>query len=1314
MLITKGFPRDPITNPAGIFFRATGSIFPQLFNQHTLFVDMYIALNETIESMGLGCIIKGNIIVSDYLSLDNLDIEINLFNWSDHNPLWHRNGAPESEVIAFSRPKEMIVLNNMVEILPDRSVYAEPSILIYYLSDSAAVHYYSVRVRVFCINFDTIATIVGDNIYMSSPNAVTIFGSYPAYLWCQAFYRTAQFWEDLVFEVTGHFVSESSINVNSFISQITNEVWDGIMTISNVSKQRHINAIETLNYANELLTAKMLERNAAQIAYNASLDVLNEANSNVTSRRDALNNIRQQAAAFQPDISNMRMTLDHLCTPIQCPTTCLPVQNCATCTDTVVTRTFSECDTTCYEDLARSDDAGVNAVDCWEWNEVAFKQVEASCGWRSQDYIDYGCRSRSYNLTLLTSQQSSCTEPASDYPFVAERQPYNCSIPCESSPQLIDIEYICCSRNPCSIQLSQKDCLLFNHACSTYRYEVLVNGTHGMRGDAVTILRMEEKAEQDYNRALFAKLLAEHTVNWTRDMLNILDVEYRSTFAASLTAQNQLNNVTEEVINYVAVYGYLQSLPNNGFRSFDIINISFISYQNVTDQNSIIQLTIVYTISNESSSNVTAGVINGTYNFSNNNVKDLIVQDVMAMIVNSIVSQGHTVKRDVPRAKRQITPPNSNTVLKKFQNNCITLKNAEEMLQNLVASLSNLSSQFQSSYENLHNVINEVVMIQSNYSLSRDEGVMFINNETFTTLNNTEYLINSDAAQYLGINVATIQVNNSLDLTDAQGIIEQGLNQTRLSIENLGQRVFAEWAKQIRSIILGVQTGNCFSFGDCTILIVHEIQSIIASSPSDLVRLLPSTYEQISQEFLEVASNSNLTIIEAYNRSTAMANVITSLLNSSYWCATPPNITVQPRPFGLFTVGQYYFISCSGIGTPPLSYTWLKDDQLLSGATENTLIFPQLRLSDDGIYTCVATNMVHSARSMPAVVRVQSIPNIIAQPVDFDVQMCSVNGAVFQVNATGMPAPSYQWYFRHINATIYVPIEGATSSVHFIEKPQAQNKGHYYCNVSNSRGSVLSDEAQLNILEYEIAQLSAVISYTISRCNRSNQDYMFIFNFTEPVNYTVAFYTILVGFLRNYTNVDLFDQLNSESESDLSENGGRVVMDLVTAPPQDNGLDCINVISAAEYLTSISAQLNATLMTFQNNVATLNILLGINSVDYCIDSLVIQPDEPVCSGRGKREFAGILCGKSVRYCKAIADKINNILQTLIGGFVCVVDCPPGTYGNVENGVQICTKCPKGTYQSTEGQTQCINCPVNATTEISGATSFNQCYCKICV
>ena len=51
-------------------------------------------------------------------------------------------------------------------------------------------------------------------------------------------------------------------------------------------------------------------------------------------------------------------------------------------------------------------------------------------------------------------------------------------------------------------------------------------------------------------------------------------------------------------------------------------------------------------------------------------------------------------------------------------------------------------------------------------------------------------------------------------------------------------------------------------------------------------------------------------------------------------------------------------------------------------------------------------------------------------------------------------------------------------------------------------------------------------------------------------------------------------------------------------------------------------------------------------------------------------------------------------------------CETGHYWNCDLGQ--CSSCPKGFYQPQWGQTSCLPCPFNTTTDAEGATSPTQC------
>jgi hypothetical protein len=82
-------------------------------------------------------------------------------------------------------------------------------------------------------------------------------------------------------------------------------------------------------------------------------------------------------------------------------------------------------------------------------------------------------------------------------------------------------------------------------------------------------------------------------------------------------------------------------------------------------------------------------------------------------------------------------------------------------------------------------------------------------------------------------------------------------------------------------------------------------------------------------------------------------------------------------------------------------------------------------------------------------------PSITAQPVSVTIN--TGGNAVFRVEASGSPQPSYQW---NLNGT---PVAGATSASLSVANAQAANAGNYTVVVSNALGSVTSGVAALTV-----------------------------------------------------------------------------------------------------------------------------------------------------------------------------------------------------------------------------------------------------------
>ena len=162
---------------------------------------------------------------------------------------------------------------------------------------------------------------------------------------------------------------------------------------------------------------------------------------------------------------------------------------------------------------------------------------------------------------------------------------------------------------------------------------------------------------------------------------------------------------------------------------------------------------------------------------------------------------------------------------------------------------------------------------------------------------------------------------------------------------------------------------------------------------------------------------------------------------------TSPVITTQPASVTL-NRGQTATFTVAADGTAPLSYQWKKNSVAISGATSATLTLSGVEPANAGLYTVTVTNSVGSATSSLAQLSVNAPPSITLQPRTQAI--IAGSSTTFGVNATGTPAPSYQWRFNG------VAIAGATGATLTVS-----TAGNYDVIVSNSLGQVSSSLAQL-------------------------------------------------------------------------------------------------------------------------------------------------------------------------------------------------------------------------------------------------------------
>ena len=172
--------------------------------------------------------------------------------------------------------------------------------------------------------------------------------------------------------------------------------------------------------------------------------------------------------------------------------------------------------------------------------------------------------------------------------------------------------------------------------------------------------------------------------------------------------------------------------------------------------------------------------------------------------------------------------------------------------------------------------------------------------------------------------------------------------------------------------------------------------------------------------------------------------------------ATKPAITTHPAAQTVVT-GTPASFSVSASGTVPLSYQWKKDGKDIAGATSNPYTIAAATMADGGAYSVVITNSAGSVTSNEAKLGVSATAvkaAIESQPANLSVVVGET--AKFSVTATGTSL-SYQW---KKNGT---DISGATSNPYTIAATTMADGGAYSVVVTNSLGTVTSNDATLTV-----------------------------------------------------------------------------------------------------------------------------------------------------------------------------------------------------------------------------------------------------------
>jgi uncharacterized repeat protein (TIGR01451 family) len=143
-------------------------------------------------------------------------------------------------------------------------------------------------------------------------------------------------------------------------------------------------------------------------------------------------------------------------------------------------------------------------------------------------------------------------------------------------------------------------------------------------------------------------------------------------------------------------------------------------------------------------------------------------------------------------------------------------------------------------------------------------------------------------------------------------------------------------------------------------------------------------------------------------------------------------------------------------GAEPFTYQWFLNGSPIPDATAPILEVPEINTNAMGFYTVEVGNPVGFTLSRRALLTIYSAPQVVSQPRS--ISAFPGTNVFFSISVNAAPPVSYQWRF---NGT---PLATVTNSFLFLTNVQPALSGFYSVVVSNQYGSVLSSNAELNVV----------------------------------------------------------------------------------------------------------------------------------------------------------------------------------------------------------------------------------------------------------
>ena len=916
----------------------------------------------------------------------------------------------------------------------------------------------SVQVALLDTNFTTNITVASGMLEYTE--SVSIFDRYLTTLSVSASINEAP-WERLPLTVVGVMDNGLDCSGGCFNEQLENAVHTELRQTGESAFRRQQSAMMSLNRSKEQVTRlesqlnrTVNELNEAMSEYNDALRRLTDANMTLFLAQQALDNATDSVREVMESTS--RLCMESICEEI-----CTPVS--LTCyVDTYVIET-ARCPYTNITTRTVRVEPFFETRRVWRWEIQCYDPDDDTLVCNNDDCIPdenlvcYGVCVPGYeevpifryeNITVMIQKFRNCETG----------RVFNGSIPTQCNTS-------------CGIRTPNATCVEENTYCRSAR-QMSLEELEKTREDAVQPLRNFDEARQNVSVGNSNIAIINARVMGLRQRMSQIQPVYRSAMEARNLAEQNLQTILNDIKSDLEIYQrYEDSQENDILR---IVNVTF-NITITTQSPSQIPLVVTY-VTPFNDEDYQKEV---TFNFdvpAELSLTQLALEIIAETSLNSLMIQKRSVMAE--RKVRRQTEPDSNLNRLQFEQNCADFQNVQEFFEYIADSFLQIDQSLETAREAIMtlpedsdqidpaNIIDESVL-ETAFNVAADEN-------TFEELRERV----SQDEEY--------NLNRILTETYTQLIAD--------SQQAAEDNAFPDW--QARLEILYNQSSSiggypCLSFTDCLLTATDVLEQLIANTPGESAQSLLAALPDARNELVQLGTAMDLTIPQAVDKIRPILGILVAYSEIRYWCASIPQITLQPPAEVNVSRGGTLNLECQADIDPAVTSTfqWKKDGNPIPGANMNELTIENMQRLDSGNYTFCVSNPVGTAQSINTSVLVYELPEFYLTPVPTSVYEGQDSGARLICNATAWPYPGWRWYFGPTeNSSSMSVIDGEETNQLLIPEPQRQHEGWYTCEAYNGHGSIRADPVYLRVLPATVSQQAVPIEFQVAAPDTSDSD----------------------------------------------------------------------------------------------------------------------------------------------------------------------------------------------------------------------------------